>query len=55
MKRRLNFIEEIVGNFWRRWSREVFPNLVVEPKWHVEKRNMQIRTKSLSFIFTAES
>ena len=42
MKRRLNFIEEIVGNFWRRWSREVFPNLVVEPKWHVERRNMQV-------------
>ena len=42
MKRRLDFIQEIVGNFWKRWSREIFPNLVIEPKWHVERRNLQV-------------
>ena len=42
MKHRIDFIEEIVGNFWKRWSREVFPNLVIEPKWHVERRNLQV-------------
>ena len=26
----------------KRWSREVFPNLVIEPKWHVERRNLQV-------------
>ena len=42
MKHRIDFIEEIVGNFWKRWSREVFPNLVIEPKWHVERRNLKV-------------
>ena len=39
VRQRLQFIQEIVNNFWKRWSREVFPSLVVEPKWHTEKRN----------------
>ena len=41
LKHRLQFIEEVVDSFWKRWSREVFPNLVLEPKWHTEKRNTQ--------------
>ena len=40
LNQRLNFIQEIVDHFWKRWSREVFPSLVVEPKWHVERRNL---------------
>ena len=40
MNQRLNFIQEIVDHFWKRWSREVFPSLVIEPKWHVERRNL---------------
>ena len=39
LKHRLQFIEEVVSSFWKRWSREVFPSLVLEPKWHTEKRN----------------
>ena len=39
---RLNFIQEIVNSFWKRWSQEVFPNLVVEPKWHTERRNVKV-------------
>ena len=41
MKHRLQFIEEVVNSFWQRWSRDVFPNLVLEPKWHTERRNAQ--------------
>ena len=41
-KQRLSFIQDIVNSFWKRWSREVFPNLVVEPKWHTERRNVKI-------------
>jgi hypothetical protein len=39
---RLNFFQEIVTRFWKRWTQEVFPNLVVEPKWHTERRNVKV-------------
>ncbi len=40
-KYRLDFIEALVSAFWKRWTREVFPNLVLQPKWHTEERNLQ--------------
>ena len=39
-KPRLEFIKNIVANFWRRWQRDYFPTLVVRQKWHVSKRNV---------------
>lgn len=39
-KPRLEFIQNIVSNFWRRWQRDYFPTLVVRQKWHVSKRNV---------------
>ena len=36
---RLDFIQHIVNAFWKRWTREVFPNLVIQRKWHTEQRN----------------
>ena len=42
MKQRMRFLQDIVNNFWKRWSREVFPGLVLEPKWHTERRNVQV-------------
>jgi hypothetical protein len=41
VKQRMQFLQEIVKRFWKRWSREVFPSLVIEPKWHTQKRNVQ--------------
>ena len=41
-KHRLDFIQSIVQQFWKRWIRDVFPNLVIQPKWHVEKRNVRV-------------
>jgi len=38
---RMDFIQSIVSAFWKRWTREVFPNLVLQPKWHTERRNLQ--------------
>jgi hypothetical protein len=38
---RFDFLQKVVQNFWRRWTREVFPNLVPEPKWHTAQRNVQ--------------
>ena len=40
-KYRLDFIQNVTNVFWKRWTREVFPNLVVEPKWHTERRNLR--------------
>ena len=40
VKFRLDFVERLVQCFWKRWIREVFPSLVVSPKWHTERRNL---------------
>ena len=41
-RHRFDFLQSIVKCFWRRWSRDVFPQLVVRRKWHVAKRNVQV-------------
>ena len=38
---RFDFIQSIVAVFWKRWMREVFPSLIIQTKWHTEKRNLQ--------------
>ena len=40
-KYRLDFIEKVTQCFWKRWTREIFPSLVINPKWHSERRNVQ--------------
>ena len=40
-KFRFDFIQKIVAAFWKRWSREVFPNMVMQPKWHTEQRSLR--------------
>ena len=40
-KYRFDYIQGIVGRFWKKWTREVFPSLVIRPKWHVERRNVK--------------
>ena len=39
-KHRLDFLQQIVSRFWKRWTREVFPNLVIQKKWHTAERNL---------------
>ena len=41
-RRRVEFVQKIVGSFWRRWTRDVFPLLVPRRKWNVEKRNVRV-------------
>ena len=38
-KYRFDFLESIVKAFWKKWIREVFPNMLIQPKWHTEQRN----------------
>ena len=40
-KYRFDFVQQVVQCFWKRWTREVFPALVINPKWHVERRSVQ--------------
>ena len=38
---RLDFIQQVVQSFWKKWTRDYFPGLIVRSKWHVEKRNVR--------------
>ena len=40
-KHRFDFIQQTVSAFWKRWTQEVFPGLVLRQKWHTEKRNLK--------------
>ena len=39
-RKRVEFIQQIVDSFWRRWTRDVFPLLVPRRKWNVDRRNV---------------
>lgn len=39
---RVEFVQKIVDSFWKRWSRDVFPQLVPRKKWRAEKRNVRV-------------
>ena len=42
VKYRLYFVQQLVHQFWNKWTRDLFPNLIIQTKWHVERRNVQI-------------
>ena len=42
LSRRFRFIQSLTNAFWRKWTRDFFPSLIVRSKWHVERRNIQI-------------
>ena len=41
-RHRVEFVQQIVESFWKRWHRDVFPALVPTKKWHTERRNVQV-------------
>ena len=41
-RHRFDFVQSIATAFWKRWTREVFPNMVVQRKWHTESRNLAV-------------
>ena len=41
-QRRVEFVQKIVDSFWKRWSRDVLPALVIRKAWHTEKRNVEV-------------
>ena len=42
LARRHEFIQTLVDAFWRKWTRDYFPSLIVCQKWHVQKRNVRV-------------
>ena len=42
-RHRYEFIQKIVDNFWRRGTRDYFPSLIIQQKWHTMKRNLKKR------------
>ena len=38
---RLEFIQQVVQSFWKKWTRDYFPGLIITSKWHMEKRNVR--------------
>ena len=42
MKARYRIVHDVTTDFWKRWSAEVSPSLVVRQKWHEQSRNLRI-------------
>ena len=34
------FVQNIIDAFWKKWTRDFFPNLIIRQKWHSEHRNL---------------
>jgi len=41
-RHRHEFIQNLVDAYWKKWTRDFFPSLLVSQKWHVDRRNMQV-------------
>ena len=37
-----NLSKKLVDSFWKRWTRDVFPTMVLRKKWQVKRRNLQV-------------
>ena len=40
-RRRFEFVQSIVSYFWKKWTRDYFPSLLIQPKWHIAQRNLR--------------
>ena len=38
----MQFVQNVVDSFWRKWTRDYFPSLIVQAKWHTDRRNLKI-------------
>ncbi|XP_068735648.1 uncharacterized protein [Montipora capricornis] len=47
---RFEFIQNIVNSFWKRWTTNYFPDLIVRQKWHSDTAHRNLRTGDLVLI-----
>ena len=40
--RRVAFNRKIIESFWKKWTRDFFPTLLIRQKWHVERRSLKV-------------
>ncbi|XP_071954191.1 uncharacterized protein [Antedon mediterranea] len=41
IKDRLKFIQCLVNGFWKKWTRDYFPSLIIRQKWHTIRRDVK--------------
>ena len=41
-RHRIEFLQQILDSFWKRWTRDVFPCLVSREKWDVQRRDVKV-------------
>ena len=41
-RKRVEFVQRIVDDFWKHWQRDVFPALVPRRKWNADRRNVRV-------------
>ena len=39
---RFDYIQKVVESFWKKWTRDFFPGMIITQKWHVDRRNVQV-------------
>ena len=39
---RVEFVQKLVDSFWTKWSRDVFPSLVLRKKWRTQRRDVKV-------------
>jgi hypothetical protein len=42
LKHRHRLVQNVTDSFWRQWTRDFFPSLLVQQKWHTAHRNVQV-------------
>ena len=40
--KRFELVQKFIDDFWRRWTRDYSPSLIIRQKWHTENRNHEI-------------
>ena len=38
---RFEFVQNVVNYFWKKWTRDYFPSLLIQPKWHTAQHNLR--------------
>ena len=41
LRQRFEFVQGIINRFWKKWTVDYFPSLIVRQKWHISKRNVK--------------
>jgi hypothetical protein len=39
---RYRLVQKVINSFWKRWTQDYFPSLLVHQKWHTANRNVRI-------------